>query len=538
MVFFLLALILFSASSLRVTVCVFPKNPSKSVPAGEESELIVGMKNDGESTLNVLFFKATLHLPFDHRYLVQNLTTQGFSNSTIPPSAQATLPYIFGVRKFLQPGTFDLVGSVIYEINRQPYQNIFYNSTIEVTEPGGLVNVEFVFLVCLGIAFVALLGFWIRDQIQKNTTTNRSFVFENMKETSATEFIIPYDLESLKNKYSIGMRFKMRSEGEEASEQRSTATAMSNAVWREAAAEKIRFLPKDWPYTPVAANSTANGQTVSEKYGSWMLVSRRDRRNQSRRTYLPREGVPTDRRRAPREMTGFENLGTQSRFAALEGLDDTMVDQGQVVAEAIALQQANTTLPRIITNDRNKQRQTEQREITNYRLPRDSESGRGNQNAYQDTIHIPSREGSQNFFRGGYHWANRGNGRAAPRGEPQNTDRGGYPSTYRGNFHSSNGGFRGRHGKGGGPNQAAAEAEYTVVRGSNRGKNITSTVVVHEFGQSSHAMMPGFEHSPKEDPPDREGPVLNEFNFPDVAMTEGMGSDEPHGDMAESHMHS
>nr|GMD92143.1 uncharacterized protein LOC109179535 isoform X2 [Ipomoea batatas] len=204
-----------------------------------------------------------------------------------------------------------------------------------------------------------------------------------------------------------------------------------------------------------------------------MLVSRRDRRNQSRRTYLPREGVPTDRRRAPREMTGFENLGTQSR------------------------------------------------------LPRDSESGRGNQNAYQDTIHIPSREGSQNFFRGGYHWANRGNGRAAPRGEPQNTDRGGYPSTYRGNFHSSNGGFRGRHGKGGGPNQAAAEAEYTVVRGSNRGKNITSTVVVHEFGQSSHAMMPGFEHSPKEDPPDREGPVLNEFNFPDVAMTEANPASAP-----------
>nr|GMD74817.1 uncharacterized protein LOC109189684 [Ipomoea batatas] len=210
-----------------------------------------------------------------------------------------------------------------------------------------------------------------------------------------------------------------------------------------------------------------------------MLVSRRDRRNQSRRTYHPREGVPTDRRRAPREMTGFENLGTQSRFAALEGLDDTMIDQGQEVAEAIALQQANTTLPRIITNDRNKQRQTEQRENTNYRLPRDSESGRGNQNAYQDTFHIPSREGSQNFFRGGYHWVNRGNGQAAPRGGSQNTDRGGYPTTNC-----------------------------------------------------------GFEHSPKEDPPDREDPASNEFNFPDVAMTEGMGSDEPHGDMAESHMHS
>nr|GMC91423.1 auxin response factor 2-like isoform X2 [Ipomoea batatas] len=43
-------------------------------------------------------------------------------------------------------------------------------------------------------------------------------------ETSATEFIIPYDLESLKNKFSIGMRFKMRFEGEEAPEQRFIGT--------------------------------------------------------------------------------------------------------------------------------------------------------------------------------------------------------------------------------------------------------------------------------------------------------------------------
>ncbi|KAL8226079.1 hypothetical protein R6Q57_018636 [Mikania cordata] len=44
--------------------------------------------------------------------------------------------------------------------------------------------------------------------------------------TSPAEFIIPYDqyMESIKNKYSIGMRFKMRFEGEEAPEQRFTGT--------------------------------------------------------------------------------------------------------------------------------------------------------------------------------------------------------------------------------------------------------------------------------------------------------------------------
>ncbi|XP_060172708.1 auxin response factor 2B [Lycium barbarum] len=44
--------------------------------------------------------------------------------------------------------------------------------------------------------------------------------------TSHAEFIVPYDqyMESLKNNYSIGMRFKMRFEGEEAPEQRFTGT--------------------------------------------------------------------------------------------------------------------------------------------------------------------------------------------------------------------------------------------------------------------------------------------------------------------------
>ncbi|CAH8387732.1 unnamed protein product [Eruca vesicaria subsp. sativa] len=44
--------------------------------------------------------------------------------------------------------------------------------------------------------------------------------------TSPSEFIVPFDqyMESLKNNYSIGMRFKMRFEGEEAPEQRFTGT--------------------------------------------------------------------------------------------------------------------------------------------------------------------------------------------------------------------------------------------------------------------------------------------------------------------------
>ncbi|KAH7518470.1 hypothetical protein FEM48_Zijuj09G0174900 [Ziziphus jujuba var. spinosa] len=148
------------------TVCIFPKNSAKVIVAGEESELLVGLKNDGDSSLNIIAIKASVHLPFDHGLLVQNLTAQGFNNASVPASAQATFPYIFAVSKYLQPGNFDLVGTIVYEIDQNPYQSTFYNGTIEVVEAGAFLSIESVFLVTLGIALLVLLALWIHGQIQ------------------------------------------------------------------------------------------------------------------------------------------------------------------------------------------------------------------------------------------------------------------------------------------------------------------------------------------------------------------------------------
>ncbi|KAJ0635650.1 putative translocon-associated protein (TRAP), alpha subunit [Helianthus annuus] len=148
------------------TVSVFPKNFAKLVVAGQETELLIGLKNEGEQNVKVFAVHASIHLPFDHRMLVQNLSTVAFNDASVPASVQATFPYTFAVSKFLQPGTFDLVGTIVYEIDQLPYQNVFYNGTIEVTEAGGLVSVETVFLVSLGLALLVLFGLWVRTQLQ------------------------------------------------------------------------------------------------------------------------------------------------------------------------------------------------------------------------------------------------------------------------------------------------------------------------------------------------------------------------------------
>ncbi|MCH90640.1 translocon-associated protein subunit alpha-like, partial [Trifolium medium] len=66
----------------------------------------------------------------------------------------------------MQPDSFDLVGTIIYEIDEHPYQSTFFNGTVEVVEYVGFLSIESVFLVTLGIALLVLLGLWIHGHVQ------------------------------------------------------------------------------------------------------------------------------------------------------------------------------------------------------------------------------------------------------------------------------------------------------------------------------------------------------------------------------------
>lgn len=81
---------------------------------------------------------------------------------------------MFHALLLLQSGSFDLVGTIVYEIDQHPYQSIFYNGTIEVVEAGGFLSIESVFLFTLGIALVGLLFSWIYGQIQNLSKVSNS----------------------------------------------------------------------------------------------------------------------------------------------------------------------------------------------------------------------------------------------------------------------------------------------------------------------------------------------------------------------------
>lgn len=78
----------------------------------------------------------------------------------------------------MQSGNFDLVGTIIYEIDQHPYQSTFFNGTIDVAEAGGFLSIESVFLVTLGIALIVLLGLWIHGQIQNLSKVHKAAKIE------------------------------------------------------------------------------------------------------------------------------------------------------------------------------------------------------------------------------------------------------------------------------------------------------------------------------------------------------------------------
>lgn len=79
----------------------------------------------------------------------------------------------------MQSGTFDLVGTIIYEIDEHPFQSTFFNGTVEVVESGAFLSMESVFLVTLGVALLVLLGLWIHGQIQYLSKVLKSLSFSN-----------------------------------------------------------------------------------------------------------------------------------------------------------------------------------------------------------------------------------------------------------------------------------------------------------------------------------------------------------------------
>lgn len=167
-------------------------------------------------------------------------------------------------------------------------------------------------------------------------STRTMFTVYYKPRTSPSEFIVPFDqyMESVKNNYSIGMRFKMRFEGEEAPEQRFTGTIIGiedaeptrwkDSRWRYL---KVRWdenssVPRPervspWKIEPALAPPALNPLPVprSKRPRSNIVPSSPDSSVLTREVYLGSSKVNAD----PSAPTGYTRVLQGQEFPTLKG---------------------------------------------------------------------------------------------------------------------------------------------------------------------------------------------------------------------------
>lgn len=67
----------------------------------------------------------------------------------------------------VQPGAYDLVGHVVYEVDGKAHRSVFHNGTIDVAEAGFFVKGETIFLSLFGLGLLGLLGMWAYSKVQE-----------------------------------------------------------------------------------------------------------------------------------------------------------------------------------------------------------------------------------------------------------------------------------------------------------------------------------------------------------------------------------
>jgi hypothetical protein len=97
---------------------------------------------------------------------------------------KASFPYIFSVSKFLQPGPFDLVGTIVYEMDQHPYQNTFYNGTIEVVSLVFYSAWNLLFFLLLELHFLSYLGYGLMVKYRTLRNQNSSICRKNNRDSN------------------------------------------------------------------------------------------------------------------------------------------------------------------------------------------------------------------------------------------------------------------------------------------------------------------------------------------------------------------
>ena len=131
------------------TTYFFRDTMQSGFPSGKGIQLLLGFRNTGEASLTVTHIAGTLRTPGLGTFYVTNFTKRVIE-VVVEPGKEASFLYIFFIESQLAGHDFNIEFSVFYQDSAEQYSTTFFNSTIQVLEPVGVVDTQVLFM-CLAL---------------------------------------------------------------------------------------------------------------------------------------------------------------------------------------------------------------------------------------------------------------------------------------------------------------------------------------------------------------------------------------------------
>ena len=131
------------------TTYFFRDTIQSGFPSGKDIQVLLGFRNTGEASLTVTHIAGTLRAPGLGTFYVANFTKRVIE-VVVEPGKEASFLYIFFIESQLAGHDFNIEFSVFYQDSAEQYSTTFFNSTIQVLEPVGVIDTQ-VLLMCLAL---------------------------------------------------------------------------------------------------------------------------------------------------------------------------------------------------------------------------------------------------------------------------------------------------------------------------------------------------------------------------------------------------
>ena len=122
-------------------VHVFPDYPSGRLPSGQPLKILMGFRNNGASPMNVSHIAGSLNAPGMFAFHIANFSVAEVM-TIVDPGKEASFEYRFDLDPQIAGHDVQAAFTAFYQDDAEMYATTFFNSTISVLDPVGVIDTQ------------------------------------------------------------------------------------------------------------------------------------------------------------------------------------------------------------------------------------------------------------------------------------------------------------------------------------------------------------------------------------------------------------